>query len=170
MYDYKKSKEIIESILKSPTKIVEKDFVPSSDSAFTYENGITAWVGALFVDIVDSSKIFQSPNEDIARIMISMSRGISVSAPSFAASRSDAGALETLSSERSPVRTAESSCRVSTAASSEKPSMMEIPPPAPCLVRSGMPALQMSSISRLMVRRDTPNFSARYGAVTVPFC
>ena len=69
MYDYKKSKEIIESILKSPTKIVEKDFVPSSDSAFTYENGITAWVGALFVDIVDSSKIFQSPNEDTARII-----------------------------------------------------------------------------------------------------
>ena len=54
MYDYKKSKEIIESILKSPTKIVEKDFVPSSDSAFTYENRITAWVGALFVDFVDS--------------------------------------------------------------------------------------------------------------------
>ena len=69
MYDYKKSKETIESILKSPTKIVEKDFVPSSDSAFTYEDGITAWVGALFVDIVDSSKIFQSPNEDTARII-----------------------------------------------------------------------------------------------------
>ena len=69
MYEYKKSKEIIESILNSPTKILEKDFVPSSDSEFTYENGITAWVGALFVDIVDSSSIFQSPNEDTARII-----------------------------------------------------------------------------------------------------
>ena len=67
MYEYKKSKETIESILNSPTKILEKDFVPSSDSEFTYENGITAWVGALFVDIVDSSSIFQSPNEDTAR-------------------------------------------------------------------------------------------------------
>ena len=63
MYDYKKSKEAVEKILKSPTKIVEKDSIPASDSGFTYENGIKAWVGALFVDIVDSSKLFQSPNE-----------------------------------------------------------------------------------------------------------
>ena len=69
MYEYKKSKETIESILNSPTKIIEKDFVPSSESEFTYENGITAWVGALFVDIVNSSSIFQSPNEDTARII-----------------------------------------------------------------------------------------------------
>lgn len=69
MYDYKKSKDTIESILKSPTKIVEKDNIPSSDSEFTYENGIKAWVGALFVDIVDSSHLFQSPNEDTARII-----------------------------------------------------------------------------------------------------
>lgn len=69
MYDYKKSKEIVEKILMSPTKIVEKTFIPSSDSDFTYENGIKAWVGALFVDIVDSSKLFQSTNEDTARII-----------------------------------------------------------------------------------------------------
>ena len=69
MYEYKKSKEIIESILASPTKIAEKDNIPSSDSNFTYENGIKTWVGALFVDIVDSSKLFKSPNEDTARIM-----------------------------------------------------------------------------------------------------
>lgn len=69
MYEYKKSKEIIEAILASPTKIAEKDDIPSSDSNFTYENGIKTWVGALFVDIVDSSKLFKSPNEDTARIM-----------------------------------------------------------------------------------------------------
>lgn len=69
MYDFKKSKETIESILKSPTKIVEKNYVPKSDTEFTYENGINAWVGALFVDIVDSSKLFQSSNEDTARIV-----------------------------------------------------------------------------------------------------
>lgn len=69
MYEYRKSKEAIESILRSPTKIVDKDFVPSSDSDFTYENGIKSWVGALFVDIVDSGKLFQSPNEDTARII-----------------------------------------------------------------------------------------------------
>lgn len=69
MYDYKKSKETIEAILKSPTKIIQKSTIPSSDSEFTYENGIKTWVGALFVDIVDSSKLFNSPNEDTARII-----------------------------------------------------------------------------------------------------
>lgn len=69
MYDYKKSKETIESILKSPTKIVEKSGVPSTDSEFTYENGIKSWVGSLFIDIVDSSKLFQTPNENTARII-----------------------------------------------------------------------------------------------------
>lgn len=54
MYEYKKSKETIEKILKSPTKIVEKSSIPSSDSEFTYENGMKSWVRALFVDFVDS--------------------------------------------------------------------------------------------------------------------
>lgn len=69
MYDYKESKETIEKILKSPTKIIEKSTIPSSDSEFTYENGIKAWVGALFVDIVDSSKLFEFADEDTARII-----------------------------------------------------------------------------------------------------
>lgn len=69
MYDYKKSKETVEAILKSQTKIVEKDNIPSSDSEFTYENGVKSWVGALFVDIVDSSKLFQYPDENTARII-----------------------------------------------------------------------------------------------------
>lgn len=69
MYDYRKSKETIEGILKSPTKIVKKDSIPSTDEAFTYENGIKTWVAALFVDIVDSSKLFQGANEDTARII-----------------------------------------------------------------------------------------------------
>lgn len=69
MYNYKDSKEKIEQILKSPTKIVEKNIIPSSDSEFTYENGIKTWVGALFVDIVDSSRLFQNANENTARVM-----------------------------------------------------------------------------------------------------
>ncbi len=68
MYDYKKSKDAIKEILESPTKIEEKDTIPS-DSEFTYENGIKAWVGALFVDIVNSSRLFKSANEDTARII-----------------------------------------------------------------------------------------------------
>ncbi|MBQ6874553.1 MAG: adenylate cyclase [Clostridia bacterium] len=69
MYEYKKSKETIEKILKSPTKVIEKSAIPSSDSEFTYENGLKSWVGALFVDIVNSSKLFENANEDTARII-----------------------------------------------------------------------------------------------------
>lgn len=69
MYDYQKSKETVEKILKSSTKIEERSTIPLSDSEFTYENGIKAWVGALFIDIVDSSKLFKSLNENTARII-----------------------------------------------------------------------------------------------------
>ncbi len=69
MYDYKKSKETITDILNSPTKIVEKDRIPASDSEFTYSNGIKTWVGALFVDMVNSSELCKTANEDTARIM-----------------------------------------------------------------------------------------------------
>ena len=69
MYDYQKSKETVEKILKSSTKIEERSTIPLSDLEFTYENGIKAWVGALFIDIVDSIKLFKSPNENTARII-----------------------------------------------------------------------------------------------------
>lgn len=69
LYDYNTSQKAIEQILNSKTKIIEKDSIPSSDSEYTYENGIKTWVGALFVDIVDSSKLFNSANEDTARVI-----------------------------------------------------------------------------------------------------
>lgn len=69
MYDYQKSRDTVENILRSSTKIIEKGIVPSSDSEFTYENGIKAWVGALFVDIVNSSDLFQQASEETARII-----------------------------------------------------------------------------------------------------
>ena len=68
---------------------------------------------------------------------------------------------ETLSRLRRPVRIDCISDEVSTVLSIRYPSIMEIPPLGPCVVTRGMPALQMSSISRLMVLRDTSNFSAR---------
>ena len=69
MYDYLKSKSAIENILLSKTKIEDKDKIPASDSEFTYTNGIRTWVGALFVDIVNSSELCKTPNEDTARIL-----------------------------------------------------------------------------------------------------
>lgn len=68
MYDYSTSAITVENILTSTTKIENKKTIPS-DNEFTFENGIKTWVGSLFVDIVDSSNLFKSSNEDTARIM-----------------------------------------------------------------------------------------------------
>lgn len=54
--------------------------------------------------------------------------------------------------------------------SMENPSMMRIPPPTPCMVRIGIPALQSTSISLLMVLLETSNFSANSGAVIISCC
>ncbi len=45
-----------------------------------------------------------------------------------------------------------------------------MPPPEPCEVLIGIPALQRSSISRLIVLLDTSNFSASSGAVVFSSC
>lgn len=67
-YIFKDSKDRIDNILSSNTKIEKKDKVPNSDSEFTFSNGITTWVGSIFVDIVNSSELCKSPNENTARI------------------------------------------------------------------------------------------------------
>lgn len=69
-YDYKEGKKRINDILNSKTEIKELDSIPKDETQFTYENGIKTWVGALFVDIRDSSTYFKENNsEHIARIM-----------------------------------------------------------------------------------------------------
>ncbi len=75
-FDYRKSKTNVINILTSKTEI-EKKPIPKNDSEFTYENGIKSWVGALFVDIVDSSTLFKNQKDEIiARIMRSFSSEI----------------------------------------------------------------------------------------------
>lgn len=69
MYDYKNGKRNVIDILNSKTKVIELDNIPDSEEKFTYENGISAWVGALFIDIKDSSKLFATDQERVARIM-----------------------------------------------------------------------------------------------------
>ena len=70
MFDYYESKKRVYDILNSKTKIENKDYIPSSDSEFTYENGIKAWVGAMFIDIKESSKLFKKYDEEkLARIL-----------------------------------------------------------------------------------------------------
>lgn len=67
-YNYLESKNRIDNILSSETLVIKKDKVPSSDDEFTYSNGIKTWVGSIFVDMVNSSKLCKSSDENTARI------------------------------------------------------------------------------------------------------
>lgn len=70
MYDYKSGKKRIQEILNSKTEIVSVNDIPKQDSDFTYGNGIRAWVGAIFIDIIDSSSLFKNYKDEIvARII-----------------------------------------------------------------------------------------------------
>lgn len=69
MYDYKNSKANIINVLTSTTKIKENDNIPNADENFTYDNGIYAWTGAIFIDIVDSSNLLDKKDEKLARLM-----------------------------------------------------------------------------------------------------
>ncbi len=69
MYDYKNSKANIINILTSTTKIEESNNIPKADENFTYDNGIYAWTGAIFIDIVDSSNLLDKKDEKLARLM-----------------------------------------------------------------------------------------------------
>ncbi|MFH5881285.1 adenylate/guanylate cyclase domain-containing protein [Liberiplasma polymorphum] len=76
MYDYQNAKKRVWDILNSKTPVEKKSTIPSREEEFTYKNGIKAWVGAIFVDIVDSSTIFKSGDEKIARIIRAFSKEI----------------------------------------------------------------------------------------------
>ena len=65
MYDFDKVKERTIAILDSKTPIEDKSSIPSSDSEFTYENGIRSWVTAIFIDINKSSELFKNKKDEI---------------------------------------------------------------------------------------------------------
>lgn len=68
MYNYRNSKHKIIEILTSKTPIEKKEKIPA-DAEFTFENGILCWVGAIFIDIENSSKLFKTKDEKLARLM-----------------------------------------------------------------------------------------------------
>lgn len=76
--NFKQIKEDVLDIINSKTKIVEKENIPElDDSTFTYGDGVKTWVGAIFVDIRDSSKLFKDYNEDkLARMLRAFSNEI----------------------------------------------------------------------------------------------
>lgn len=75
--DFKEMKSEINDIITSKTAVQKSDTIPASDDQFTFDNGIKTWVGALFVDIRDSSNLFKNNNDEkVARIIRAFSQGI----------------------------------------------------------------------------------------------
>lgn len=69
-YDYQNSKQRVIKILTSKTEIKKAETIPSNENEFTYENGIKTMVGALFVDIRQSTKYFkENKSETVSRVM-----------------------------------------------------------------------------------------------------
>lgn len=62
-YDYKKGKKRISDILINKLEVKAVNKIPS-DNEFTFDNGYYAWVTAIFIDIRDSSKIFDMDNKE----------------------------------------------------------------------------------------------------------
>lgn len=70
LFNFNDEERKVNSILHSKTEIKPLDTIPNDESQFTYENGVRTWVGALFVDIRDSTNYFKNNKEEIiARIM-----------------------------------------------------------------------------------------------------
>ena len=68
--EYEESKKRVEEILNSKTKIEEVNFISNDEDGFTYENGVRTWVGAMFIDIRNSTDYFKNNDQEIvARIM-----------------------------------------------------------------------------------------------------
>ncbi len=69
-FNYEESRKRIEDILNSKTDIKEVDSISNDEDGFTYENGVKTWVGAMFIDIRNSTDYFKDNNpEKVARVM-----------------------------------------------------------------------------------------------------
>lgn len=72
-YNFEDGKKRVEEILKNNEEIEEKN-VPKDDNEFTYSNGIKAWIGSIFVDIVKSSDIIGKEEDlKVSKILRSFS-------------------------------------------------------------------------------------------------
>lgn len=61
---------LLNKILNSKTQIEEVNSISNDEDGFTYENGVRTWVGAMFIDIRNSTDYFKENNaEKVARIM-----------------------------------------------------------------------------------------------------
>lgn len=69
MYDYRDSRSNLINILKTETDVIKSKGIPSNDNAFTYKNAYKSWTASIFIDIKDSTKLFKTKDEKLARLM-----------------------------------------------------------------------------------------------------
>ena len=75
-YNYKEGKDRVEEYLDDYLEIEEVDDIPN-DKSFTFSNAYKSWVTAIFVDIRNSTELFNSVNkEDVAKIIRSFTSEI----------------------------------------------------------------------------------------------
>lgn len=69
-YNYKEGKHRVLKILNNAVEVQESDKVPKPDSSFSFNNGFSSWVTAVFVDIRDSKILFsQNKKTTVARVI-----------------------------------------------------------------------------------------------------
>lgn len=61
-YDFEAGRIRIQEILDCRMEVIEQDSIPNNEQ-FTFENGYYGWVSAIFVDIRDSTSLFQNSNK-----------------------------------------------------------------------------------------------------------
>lgn len=76
MYDYKNGKGSIINILNTKTDVKKTNTIPEEKKAFNLSNAYLADVGSIFIDIKDSSKLFDTKDEKLARLMRSFTSEI----------------------------------------------------------------------------------------------
>lgn len=75
-YDYKAGKKRVKEILDNNLEIIEQDKLPSIDE-LTFDNGYKSWVGAIFVDIRNSTSLFtEEDKEKVSKIIRSFTSEI----------------------------------------------------------------------------------------------
>lgn len=75
-YNYIDGKNRIKEILNNNAEIIKTN-VPKDEGKFTYDNGIRSWIGAIFVDIVGSTKLIKEESDLIvSKILRSFSSEI----------------------------------------------------------------------------------------------
>lgn len=68
-YDYRAGKKRIKDILDNDLDVIDKKKLPN-DENFTFDNACYSWVSAIFVDIRDSTKLFNNEDKKVVSKII----------------------------------------------------------------------------------------------------